>query len=59
VETQPGVSPDSPQARAAARQLQHDIKAYIGTSVAIDLKAEGGVERSQGKAKRVVDLRHR
>jgi phenylacetate-CoA ligase len=25
--------------------------------VAIELKAEGGVERSQGKAKRVVDLR--
>jgi phenylacetate-CoA ligase len=39
--------------------LQHDIKAYIGTSVAIDLKPEGGVERSQGKAKRVVDLRPR
>ena len=57
VETKPGVSPDSAEAKAAAKQLQHDIKVFIGTSVAIELKTEGGVERSQGKAKRVVDLR--
>mgnify|MGYP000296426353 CR=1 FL=1 len=50
-------SPDSIEARAAAKMLQHEIKVYIGSSVAIELKAEGGVERSQGKAKRVVDLR--
>ena len=57
VETKPGVSPDSTEAKAAAKQLQHDIKVFIGTSVSIELKTEGGVERSQGKAKRVVDLR--
>jgi phenylacetate-CoA ligase len=57
IETKPGVSPESIEARAAAQQLQHEIKVYIGSSVAIELKAEGGVERSQGKAKRVVDLR--
>jgi phenylacetate-CoA ligase len=57
IETKPGVSPDSMEARAAAKQLQHEIKVFIGSSVAIELKAEGGVERSQGKAKRVVDLR--
>jgi phenylacetate-CoA ligase len=57
VETKPGVSPESIEARAAAKMLQHEIKVYIGSSVAIELKAEGGVERSQGKAKRVVDLR--
>ncbi len=57
IETKPGVSPDSIEARAAAKMLQHEIKVYIGSSVAIELKAEGGVERSQGKAKRVVDLR--
>jgi phenylacetate-CoA ligase len=57
IETKPGVSPDSSEARAAAKQLQHEIKVYIGSSVAIELKGEGGVERSQGKAKRVVDLR--
>ncbi|OYU32769.1 MAG: phenylacetate--CoA ligase [Comamonadaceae bacterium PBBC2] len=59
VETKPGVSPDSIEARAAAKMLQHEIKVYIGSSVAIELKAEGGVERSQGKAKRVVDLRNK
>ena len=57
VETKPGVSPESIEARAAAKMLQHEIKVYIGSSVAIELRAEGGVERSQGKAKRVVDLR--
>jgi phenylacetate-CoA ligase len=57
IETKPGVSPDSIEARAAAKMLQHEIKVYIGSSVAIELKGEGGVERSQGKAKRVVDLR--
>ena len=45
------------EARAAAKMLQHEIKVYIGSSVEIDLRAEGGIERSQGKAKRVLDLR--
>ena len=49
--------PESLEARAAARQLQHDIKDYVGTSVEIELRAAGGVERSVGKAKRVVDQR--
>ncbi len=57
VETRAGVMPESLEARAAARQLQHDIKAYVGTSVEIELRAAGGVERSVGKAKRVVDQR--
>ncbi len=57
VETQPGVAASSSAAQAAAKQLQHDIKAYIGSSVEIDLRDAGSVERSVGKAKRVVDLR--
>ncbi|MDO9438462.1 phenylacetate--CoA ligase PaaK [Hydrogenophaga sp.] len=57
VETRAGLLPDSEAAQAAARVLQHDIKAYAGCSVAVQLKAEGGVERSQGKAKRVLDKR--
>jgi phenylacetate-CoA ligase len=57
VETRPGIDPSSETALAAARQLQRDVKTYIGTSINVDLKAEGGVERSMGKAKRVVDLR--
>ncbi len=57
VETRAGLAPDAPEARNAAQALEHAIKAYIGSSAAIELKAEGGVERSMGKAKRVVDLR--
>ncbi|MEY4316575.1 MAG: Phenylacetate-coenzyme ligase [Pseudomonadota bacterium] len=58
VETRPGVDPHSEAARAAAKQLQHDVKTFVGTSIEVELKGEGGVERSQGKAKRVVDLRN-
>ena len=57
VETRPGLSPDSIEARAAAELLRHEIKVYVGSSVEVSLQPEGGVERSQGKAKRVVDLR--
>jgi len=57
VETRPGVAPDSIEARSAAKLLQYEIKVYVGSSVEIELRPEGGVERSQGKAKRVVDLR--
>ena len=51
------MDPQSEAAKAAARQLQHDVKTFVGTSIGVELHAEGGVERSQGKAKRVVDLR--
>ena len=57
VETRPGLSPDSIEARAAAELLRHEIKVYVGSSVEVSLQPEGGVERSQGKAKRVVDRR--
>ena len=57
IETRAGVDPQCSAAQAAAQQLQHDIKAYVGTSAEIELRAEGGVERSMGKAKRVVDTR--
>jgi len=50
VETRPGMDPASPQAVAAAKQLQHDVKTFVGTSIAVELKPEGGVERSLGKA---------
>ena len=57
VECAPGVDPEGIPARAAAKLLQHEIKVYVGSSVEIELKGEGGIERSVGKAKRVVDLR--
>ncbi|MCU0941500.1 MAG: AMP-binding protein, partial [Hydrogenophaga sp.] len=59
VETRPGLPPEAPEAQAAARALQHDVKVFVGTSIEVELRPEGGVERSQGKAKRVVDQRPR
>lgn len=57
VEARQGLSHESAEARAAADLLAHEIKTYIGSSAVIELRAEGGVERSVGKAKRVLDKR--
>jgi len=42
-----------------AGKLAHNIKSYIGVSSIIELRREGGVPRSEGKAVRVVDKRTR
>ncbi|MBC7435459.1 MAG: phenylacetate--CoA ligase [Bdellovibrionales bacterium] len=57
VEMRPGVAHDSAQAQAAAALLQQEIKTFVGTTARIELRAEGGIERSMGKAKRVIDQR--
>ncbi len=57
VETRHGLAPDSVEASAAAQTLAHEIKTYIGTSARIELRRSGGIERSLGKAKRVLDQR--
>jgi phenylacetate-CoA ligase len=59
VETKSGITTDSQAARTAAAALSHDIKTYVGSSATIELRPEGGVERSVGKARRVVDLREK
>jgi phenylacetate-CoA ligase len=41
----------------AAEQLTHRIKEMIGVSARIELIEPGGIERSMGKAKRVIDRR--
>lgn len=43
--------------REVCGQLQKNIKAYIGTTAVIDIVAIGSIERSVGKAKRVIDKR--
>ncbi|WP_019449103.1 phenylacetate--CoA ligase PaaK [Cupriavidus sp. BIS7] len=50
---------DPAVARRAESTLAHDIKSYIGVTAAIEILPEGGVERSVGKARRIVDLRPR
>jgi phenylacetate-CoA ligase len=57
VEVAAGVAHDSGDARSAADTLAHHIKSFIGTSAHIELRPSGGIERSMGKAKRVVDQR--
>ncbi|HMT92477.1 phenylacetate--CoA ligase PaaK [uncultured Thiothrix sp.] len=42
---------------AAAKELQHRIKVLVGVSTKINVKSEGEIARSQGKAQRVVDKR--
>ena len=57
VETRTGLSCDSSESKQAAVNLEHEAKAYIGTSLKVELCLEGGIERSMGKAKRVIDQR--
>jgi phenylacetate-CoA ligase len=41
----------------ASRKLTENVKAFTGVNAEVRLIPEGGIERSMGKAKRVVDLR--
>ena len=40
-----------------AADLRHQIKNRIGTTAAIEVREPGGIERSVGKARRIVDKR--
>ena len=52
-----GEGVDKLHLRAARRELL--IKAHVGVTTNVRVVAPGTTERSQGKAKRVVDLRRR
>ncbi len=45
------------QANAVAHDIQHEIKATIGTTAQVEVRDPGGIERSVGKARRIVDMR--
>ena len=49
----------SEQQRAVAGKLASLVKTYVGISISVDLKGPGILERSVGKAKRVIDLRRK
>jgi phenylacetate-CoA ligase len=57
VEARQGFAPTDEQVTAAGKQLLYDVKAYIGVSAQLRLAPEGAIERSLGKAKRVLDKR--
>lgn len=52
--------PSVPEASRAglAREVQHHIKSTIGTSAMVNVIEPGGIERSVGKARRIIDQRH-
>ena len=57
VEARPDTALGAAEREAEARQLEHQVKSYVGVSAAVQVVDPGKVERSQGKAKRVIDLR--
>jgi len=52
-----GDGADAAAREASARELAHHIKSVVGVTAAVEVKDPGGVERSAGKARRVVDKR--
>ena len=57
VEACPETAPDTAALAAAKQALSYDIKALIGISAAVNVLPVNGIERSVGKARRVVDKR--
>ena len=56
VECAPAAADEGARA-ASARELAHHVKSVVGVSARVEVREAGGVERSLGKARRVVDLR--
>ena len=58
-ELKPGAT-DTPESRAAAaKELTHHIKSYIGISTRVEVVETNRLARSEGKAKRVFDRRNK
>ena len=56
------IKPEQNGADASSRQqavedLEHLIKSYVGTTARVELREAGSIDRSLGKAKRVIDQR--
>ncbi len=58
VEMKPDVVSEADR-EAAAHELRHHIKSLIGISTRVRIQQHGSIERSQGKARRVIDRRPR
>ena len=56
VEARPGHT-DADERTAQAKLLAHHVKSVVGVTIKVDVADPGGVERSAGKAKRIVDYR--
>ena len=52
-------APDAPSPTEAAQRLAHHVKSSVGIAVRVEVRAPHTLERSVGKARRVVDHRKR
>jgi phenylacetate-CoA ligase len=59
VELKPDAHTDGSGVRGAETALTHAIKSYIGVTAKVRVEPSGSIERSVGKAKRVIDKRPR
>jgi phenylacetate-CoA ligase len=57
VEPHPAIAADIAVLRAAQQALVYDIKALVGITTVVNVLAVNGIERSVGKARRVIDKR--
>ena len=57
VELKPGVASDRSTVAGAQAALTHAIKSYVGVNATVKVEAAGSIERSIGKARRVIDNR--
>jgi phenylacetate-CoA ligase len=57
VHVEPSESGSGTPCEEAATQLSESVKAYVGISVRVHIGGAGSIERSLGKAKRVIDKR--
>jgi phenylacetate-CoA ligase len=57
IEMKPEHAGNADAQKQCVAQLAHNIKSYIGVTTAVRVAPVGGITRSIGKAKRVIDLR--
>ena len=57
VEIKPEFAASAAEREAAGRELQHHIKSFIGINTQVEVADVGTIERSAGKARRVIDRR--
>lgn len=58
INIEPDLHANEDEIKEGIKTLQHRIKSGVGVSVKVNIKAQGEIQRSQGKAQRVVDERN-
>lgn len=58
INIEPDIHANEDEIKEGIKTLQHRIKSGVGVSVKINIKAQGEIQRSQGKAQRVIDERN-